>query len=87
VDRGQAQSATTTTTTTGKVKRWPIPSINTFMKRLRQGGIIIADSSEIRSLFVNIGIEGMRNSIAEKGLLLILILRINKLVLTTPSSY
>jgi hypothetical protein len=66
VDKGQVQSATNTS----KVKRQSISSINTFMKQLRQGGIIIADSSEIRSLFVNIsrGIEGMRNSIVKKGL-------------------
>jgi hypothetical protein len=49
VDRGQAQSATTTTTTTGEVRLWSIPLIDTVMKRLQQGGIIIADSSEIRS--------------------------------------
>jgi len=41
VDRGQAQSATTTTTTTGEVKLWSIPLIDTFMKRLWHGGIII----------------------------------------------
>jgi len=39
VDRGQAQSATTLTTTTGEVKLWSKPLIDTFMKRLRQGGM------------------------------------------------
>ena len=46
MDRGQAQSAATTTTT-GEVKLWAIPLIDTFMKRLRQGGIIIG-GHEIR---------------------------------------
>jgi hypothetical protein len=36
VDRGQAQSSTTT----GELKAVVIPSIDTFMKRLQQGGLL-----------------------------------------------
>jgi hypothetical protein len=45
VDRGQAQSATIT----GKRQTAVDTLIDTFLRQLRQGGIIIADSSEIRS--------------------------------------
>ena len=47
------------------IKRQSLPSIDTFMKRLRQGGIIIAASSESR--FVNGGEEGMRETASPKN--------------------
>ena len=39
MDRRQAQSAATTTTT-GELQAVVIPSIDTFMKRLQQGGLL-----------------------------------------------
>jgi 23S rRNA G2069 N7-methylase RlmK/C1962 C5-methylase RlmI len=44
VNKGQAQSATTT----GEIQTAVNTLIDTSMKRLHQGGIIIADSSETR---------------------------------------
>jgi hypothetical protein len=62
VDRGQAQSATTT----GERQTAMNTLIDTFMKRLQYGGIVITASSGIRSQFVNGSEEGMREIASPK---------------------
>jgi hypothetical protein len=62
VDRGQAQSATTT----GELQTVVIPSIDTFMKRLQQGGLLWRIAVKEGADLSTVAKRGERNSIAEK---------------------